>query len=123
MNCSSRNDGGTITAAQTCSEAQLVAYDIWEVFCNENSGLTTSGADADGSAGLQDMEVALLAVNSTRADPGDIAITSTEYVIAIEWVSSFADAKNTVVNAMTVNICGVDRLVDPKLDVYCLRFK
>jgi type IV pilus assembly protein PilV len=120
--CSQRNNAGAIANAQQCTAAELAAYDVWEVFCNESTGVSAA-VGTDGAVGLQNMEVALLAVSNTQTDPGDVPLTTTEFIIALEWVSGLADGLADVNNTITTNLCGINRDVDPKLEVYCLRFK
>lgn len=106
---------GTNVAA--CSTAQLVAFDVWSVMCDPNSGIALTGAGNDGSVGLRNVEVAM-------------ERTGTEFRLYIEWLNRSAtsnvelgvDAED-VVRTVTTNLCGDDKQIDARLDAYCLRFE
>lgn len=118
-----RNPGGNLVAGAVCTDAQLVAFDIWDVMCEPNSGLTNSGLattnDAIGSTGLLDVEIDL-ARNVNGAGV-------VEFTLFLEWVARASDTKreadvNLDGNTITTNLCGAPFDVDSNLDVYCLRF-
>ena len=109
------SDSGTLQVANTCTAAQLVAFDVWEVLCDTRSGLSTNDVDATGSLGLQEMEIALIPNGS-------------QYQLYIEWVSGSGEKNaslndGTTVNNIQTNLCGTERAVDSRLDVYCLEFQ
>ena len=110
-----------------CTNAQTVAFDVWEVFCEPNTGLAVNGTTAlvaDGSAGVVNLEVALIQNSVAAGDPDD------DMLLYFEWVSKEADSiqgdgLNTLGFAgqtVNTNLCGIDRPVNVGLDTYCLRF-
>ena len=108
------NTGGTRVNGAACTTAQLITYDIWETLCDPNSGLFTGGDIAEGSAGVQNLEIAMV-------ESGD------DYLLYFEWLARSADANIDLqeggVRNVTQNLCGVDRNVDSRLDAYCVRIR
>ncbi|MFT5571901.1 MAG: type IV pilus assembly protein PilV [Cryomorphaceae bacterium] len=122
--CADYVDGsGNVQAGAACNNTDdRVSYDVWEVFCDPNSGAATSGdASADGSIGLTDLEV-VLRQNDLLADGND------DVELYLEWLSRDADANENItgtgVRNIKTDLCGrTDVDIDSRLDVYCLRFR
>ena len=128
--CSDNN--GDDETAPLCTVQQAIDYDMWEVFCDPNTGLARGvNLNIDGYAGVQDLEVAL-----TQQVFGG----GTEYFLYFEWLARSADknidtdgdAVDTGIQAAagagairtaTTNLCGQDEDIDTRLDTYCVRFK
>lgn len=109
-------------AASECTDEEQVDYDVWEVFCEPNSGAAISGAaSADWSVGLTGLEVVL--------KQNDLAVDGNDDVeLYMEWLSREADATENITGNVARNVstdlCGrFDVAIDSKLDVYCLRFR
>jgi len=107
--------------AAVCSDDEIVAYDVAEVFCEPNTGAAIAAAAggqvANGSIGLTNLEVALF--QSTVAGDDDM-------ILALEWVSREADSNIDIANNQTIatDLCGIENInINAKLDVYCLRFR
>lgn len=101
------------TNAAACSPAQMVAFDLWSVMCDADSGLAVDGTPNDGAIGLRDVEIAL---EQNGAD----------FRLYLEW--SNREAGNdldlqTTAQTVTTNLCGDDETIDARLDAYCLRFQ
>lgn len=112
-------DSPTATAAQCTDNADKVNYDIWDVFCNAESGLASSGANAVNTIGVTDLEIGLR--QNTVAANGD-----DDYLLVFEWASreteNNADIQNT--QTLSTSLCGeAAQNVASNLDVYCLRFR
>ena len=101
---------------------------MWEVFCEPNTGLAVNDAVnnlADGSAGVVNLEVALIQNSVAAGDPDD------DMLLYFEWVSREADSiqsgatnvQNFAGATIDTNLCGINRQVSASLDTYCLRFK
>ena len=107
--CSDQNDS---SKGAVCTTDQLVEFDVWDVFCNPQTGLATSGIDAAGSTGIQQMEVVLRTV-------GD------DFELYIEWVARTVDNDENLNSDRTVttSLCGNDFEIQSTLDAYCLRFQ
>ena len=111
------------TNASACSEAEVIAADIWSVICDPNSGAAPRGNAVAGSVGLRNLEVAL------EANGG-------EFRLYMEWLnrtsnnnrdvdgvdSGLQNSDGTARNVVT-NLCGEDENIDSRLDAYCLRFQ
>ncbi|MEO0368455.1 MAG: hypothetical protein AAF197_06655 [Pseudomonadota bacterium] len=122
-NLNTRCDDQNGTDAGQCTSAELVASDIWTVFCDPLTGLFPAGAAIDGSVGLRDLEVAL----ETDAN---------ESRLYLEWLSRSAeqneDSSGTdtgqvgsatgVARTVSRSLCGVATNVDTRLEAYCVRF-
>ena len=124
--CASRRDGGALKGAQVCTDQQLVNYDVWETLCDPDTGLTTNMSDADGAVSLQELEIVMTAVDTVVPNPvpaGGGTKTTREYMLYMEWVSGTADGNVQIANAISTNLCGNAIDVDPKLGVFCLRFR
>lgn len=111
--------------AADCNDAQKVAYDIWEVFCEANTGLAVVGggganAVSNGSVGLTNVEVVLR--QNTQLVDGD-----NDMLLFFEWVSRQADSNDDLANVaqlINTDLCGLENVpVSSNLDVYCLRFQ
>ena len=125
--CSDNVDGNSAV----CTNAQKVNYDIWEVFCEPNTGLAVTGAvggagaAANGSVGIINLEVALIRNSVAAGDPDD------DMLLYLEWVSKEADSIQSGADnvagfadeTIDTTLCGVDREVNAALDTYCLRFQ
>ena len=121
VRCSDSSAG----SGAVCSDAQKVTYDVWEVFCDPNTGVATTGAAVvDGSAGITDLEV-FLRQNTIAADGND------DMALYFEWVSRAGDSNENITNSngtavnIATNLCGAATAVqvNSRLDVYCLRFR
>ena len=124
--CARRNNGGGMVDAEICTDQELVDYDIWETFCDPQTGLVTNAADAVGSQSLQSMEIVMTSSDTTVANPGANGggnKTTREYFLYVEWVSATADQNTSQANAITQNLCGDDVAVDASVNVYCLKFR
>lgn len=117
--CADNKDGN----ASACNNEQQVDFDVWEVFCEPNSGAAIAGdASADWSVGLTGLEI-VLKQNDLIADGND------DVELYMEWLSreSFANeniSDDVVVTTVLTDLCGrVDVPIDSTLDVYCLRFR
>lgn len=105
-------------ASSGCDQPEdKVAYDLWEVLCQADTGLGVAATSTDdvaaGSQGLANLEVAM------RRDGDDV-------LLGVEWLSRESDGNQAVRDAAdeTVQLCGVDNVqVSPSVDVYCLRFR
>lgn len=126
------SDTSTATAS-ACTNAQQVNFDIWEIFCDPNTGAaTTVAADgtpaSEGSSGLVNLEL-VLRQNNDAADGND------DVAIYMEWLSRQGEQET---GADTTNIfygselCGLSEdgddaadvvNIDSDLDVYCMRFR
>lgn len=111
------SDSATDTGAGCSQPEDKVAYDLWEVMCQPETGLaiaaTAADSAADGSSGLSNLELAM------RRDGDDL-------LIGVEWLSRESDGNKEVREAAqeSVSLCGVDNVqVSPALDMYCLRFR
>lgn len=117
-------------ASATCTNAEIVAHDMWEVLCDENTGVVNAGAITNevgefdtrvyGSSGFNQLEVIL------RRLPEDIDATDVDgdLELLFEWVSQEAERSEGVADNISTNLCGIDyRNFDPKLDAYCVRFR
>lgn len=99
------------TKAASCTQAQLIKFDVWSVMCDPDSGI--SGGSNDGSIGLRDVE---LAVTRNDAD-GTVRIY-------FEWAnrdSSNDEKLQSSKKEIATDLCGVEEPVDARLDAYCLR--
>lgn len=128
----SNSTDDTVTNGDTCTDAEKVAFDVWEVFCEPSSGAavtgTTAVSAADGSAALTNLEV-VLRLNTAATDGND------DYAIYMEWLSregESVDGADAAVTNILAPICGRDTdadgtadpiEIDSRLDVYCLRFR
>lgn len=107
--------------AADCTDEEKVDYDVWEIFCDPNSGAAITGADSvDGSIGLTGLDVVL--TRNTILTDGN-----TDIEIYFEWLSRESDANEGITGAAVKNVstdlCGRTNVnVDSRLDVYCLRF-
>lgn len=111
-----RCDDQNGTNAAACNADEVVAADIWAVFCDPNTGLVPLGAAVSGSVGLRNLEIAL-------------EDTGTEFRLYFEWLNRTTNnnfdqqsADGTARN-VTTNLCGDDESIDSRLDAYCLRFE
>ena len=114
VNCSGLDGGG---APRVCDTAEIVAYDIWEVLCDPNTGLATSDEDV-GSIGVQSMQIAIIRTPVAGSVAGVF-----DNELYIEWVANSSDS-NAEFDGQTINtnLCGVDRAIDASLEVYCVKF-
>ena len=105
------------TLAQNCNTAaDQVGYDIWDIFCNPQSGLATLGASGVNTVGVIALEVALKQ-NTIAADGND------DYLLAFEWLASSTGNIQNITNTET-SLCGEpEQQIAPNLDVYCIRFR
>lgn len=99
------------TNASACSTADMVAFDIWSVMCDLDSGIAAS--NQNGSVGLRDVEVALEQDGS-------------EFRLYLEWQSRSANNNANIQDdadpvTITTNLCGDDEDIDSRLDAYCLK--
>lgn len=118
---------GNPQAGAVCTDLQQVDFDIWDVFCEPSTGAAVAGTAAaqanQGSVGLTNLEVVL-------REP----VLGGDLELYFEWLSREGEA--TAAELGTANIgaelCGLDANgdgnvdvvnVDPRLDVYCLRFR
>lgn len=91
--------------APACTSAQLAEYDVWDVFCDPDSGLNTH---------LSDMEVHLR-----------LHSASGRHELYVEWsdrtVTGDTDMSSTMI---TVDPCGSgsNMQVSNNINLYCLRF-
>ena len=143
------NGSTAVTAGSlTCTDAETVSFDLWDVFCEPNTGLatqTTAATTVDGSAGLVQLEVILRQL--AEDNDGDGVDDGTgDLELFFEWVSRAAASNEGVTNtvagtgaagtAKTVKtpLCsltdqtatgGADNRVDvdTRLDTYCLKFR
>ena len=114
--------------AVQCNANSLALFNVWDVLCNSNSGLTPVDPTVEGSAGISGLEVALRA---NRAN---------EYQLSFEWINrssansvdedgigSDSGLVNTdsagSVRTVPTNLCGTIVNVDTRLDTYCVRFQ
>lgn len=111
------SDSATEISASCSDPKDKVAYDLWEVMCQPDTGLAVAATEvdsvADGSSGLSNLELAM------RRDGDDL-------LIGVEWLSRESDGNKEVREAAqeSVSLCGVDNVqVSPTLDLYCLRFR
>ena len=108
---------------QTCNPQQMVDFNLWDVICNTNSGLSPDSALAvqDGSSAVRNLEVALVQ-------------NANEYQLYFEWLNR--SASNNVdedggpdtglgggARTVQTNLCGNVVQVDARLDTYCVRFQ
>lgn len=109
-------------AAAVCDAGELVEFDVWSVFCDPATGLSsTSGGDVDGANKLKNLDVALVVDdNGTPLD-----VTDDEFRLYLEWLSRSTDQEDDFQGGVdvTTNLCGDDVDVDSRLGVYCLRFR
>jgi len=111
--------GTSATNAVECSDADKVDFDIWDVFCEPNTGGAITGSSgsavADGSAAITRLELALMPHSDGSGDS----------VIYMEWLSR--EGENTkgtdAINNIPTQLCGSTEDIDSRLDVYCLRFR
>ncbi len=110
--------GGSCTAT-----ADIVAYDVWDVFCNPNGGLGTvaanNGSVQDGSAGVSNLEVMLRQNSVAAGDPND------DVMLILEWLSRESEANTDIASTTTIaaDVCDIpDFTIASSLNVYCLRF-
>lgn len=100
------------TAAAKCNVDQIVKFDVWSVMCDPNSGV--SGASNDGSIGLRDVELAIKKSDDDR-----------DAKIYFEWVNRDSSNKDefqtSTAETIDTDLCGENKPVDVRLDVYCLR--
>ena len=120
---------GGVNAA-VCSNVQKVTYDVWDVFCEPSTGAAVIGgaganANAAGSVGLTNLEVALI----DNQVAGAAGPNGNDMLLYFEWVSREADANATgtdnLVNGgqvINTNLCDANFAMAPSLDAYCLRF-
>ena len=103
----------------------VVAYDVWDVFCNPNGGLATvAGIEADdftqdGSAGVSRLEVVLRQNRVASGDPND------DVLLVLEWLSREAEANTDIAVSSTISadLCDIPNLnIASSLNVYCVRF-
>ena len=91
--------------APVCTSTQMAEYDVWDVFCDPDAGL---------SSHLSDMEVYLR-----------IHTTSGRHELYVEWSDRTATGDADISAAMvTTDPCGTgeNRQVANNLNLYCLRF-
>jgi len=106
---------------QLCDADEMVAFDLWDVFCNPSSGLASSGGVQTGSSAIRNLEVALVQ-------------NGAEYQLYFEWLNR--SASNSVdedggadtelgdgTRSVLTNLCGNVVPVDTRLDAYCVRFQ
>jgi len=111
--------GTSVTNGAECSDTKKVDFDIWDVFCEQNTGGAVVGSSgspaADGSAAITRLELALM----------DHSDGSGDSVIYMEWLSR--EGENTkgedAVKNISTELCGSTKNIDSRLDVYCLRFR
>lgn len=99
-------------------KAQKVAYDIWDVFCNPDSGLASSGAGSENTIGVTGLEVALR--KNVFADVGN-----SDHFLAFEWLSRETENNANVSSStnLSTSLCGeTAQDIASNLDVYCIRF-
>lgn len=113
-------DGQGANTASNCSDNQdKINYDIWDVFCNTESGLASTAAGGENRVGVTGLEVALKQ-NTFAANGND------DYLLAFEWLAREAD-NNTDIAAgqnFATSLCGeANRNIAANLDVYCVRFR
>jgi Tfp pilus assembly protein PilV len=113
------------SAVGSCTPAQLVTRDVWEVFCDADTGLAaaaverdsnidTAGDGSSGVIGLGPSQVqVLMVVNATTGNE-----------LYVETVANDADTNSDLVeNTITTNLCGTSRAnLDASLDIYCIKF-
>lgn len=112
----------TACDTQTCSPQEMVNFNLWDVICNTNSGLSPDpvGVVQDGSSAVRNLEVALVQ-------------NGNEYQLYFEWLNRAAS--NNVdedggadtglgggARTVQTNLCGNVVAVDARLDTYCVRF-
>jgi len=108
---------------QTCTAQEMVAFNLWDVFCDANAGLSPNpgGVVPDGSSAVRNLEVALVQ-------------NANEYQLYFEWLSRSAsnnvdeDGGNDTglgggLRTVQTNLCGNLVPVDARLDTYCVRFQ
>ncbi len=129
----------------SCSEDEVVTFDLWSILCDPSTGLIPS-APSTGSVGLTELEVALVqdvisaaipAVPATATTPASPAVPAdVEYRLFFEWINRNAfnnkddDGADTGLQRSTgaqattkTLLCGTSMDVDTRLDTYCVRFK
>jgi len=120
------------TQATACTNAQQVNFDLWEIFCDPNTGAAiftdADNTSLEGSSGLVNLELVLRQNNDTDDGNSDVAIY-------MEWLSRQGE-QETGADTTDVfygsELCGLDEdgddiadvvNIDSDLDVYCMRFR
>lgn len=117
--CADNKDG----PADNCTDQEKVNFDVWDVFCEPNTGAAVAGAGSvDGSAALTNLDI-VLRQNDLVVDGND------DIELYLEWFSRESDSDERIANTGSVtniqtDLCGRANInVDSRLDVYCLRFR
>ena len=114
----------TACDTQACNAQEMVAFDLWDVFCNVSTGLAptpvAAGAVPDGLSAVRNLEVALVQ-------------NGNEYQLYFEWLNRAAsnnidedggpDTGLGGGRTVQTNLCGNIVAVDARLDAYCVRFQ
>lgn len=97
---------------------QKVAYDIWDVFCNPDSGLAATGNNTGNTIGVTGLEVAL------RKNVFSV-VGNSDHFLAFAWLSRETENNADVSNSSNflTSLCGeTAQNIPSNLDVYCIRF-
>ncbi len=131
----------------TCSSDEIVKYDVWEVFCEANTGVTGASVGG-GSSGLQQLEIILFRNDEDVDGDGSVDAGMGDMELYLEWVSLEADANAGIANNNVDGSVGIAKTVktslcdntlvldssgtvtsdtridmDSRLDAYCVRFR
>lgn len=112
-------DSAAANAGSCNAAADKVNYDVWDVFCNPQSGLASSGAASANTIGVIGLEVAFRQ-NTVAANGND------DHLLAFEWVSRETENNANIANAdsFAASLCGEPQQnIASNLDVYCIRFR
>ncbi len=104
-----RCDDTSGSAATACSTQEYVQFDLWSVMCDPTSGVAVTTGFSSGTVGLRNLELAM-------------EQSGTGYKVYFEWLSRSADNDTQIRGGGNIKalLCGEEKLLDPRLDAYCI---
>ncbi len=118
FNCAVEPD--TNCSEENCNTNELIAYDVNDVLCNDDSGLRGTADGISGAFGLSDMDIAMRA-------------SGNYYELYIAWQSRTANRDysgdddgadlNGLDGTIATNLCGNSIDLDVRVDAICIRFQ